>query len=186
MIYIEFINENRTVASLSVITAQKCGVHPNVVQRLYAAAALHDIGKTHIPAKILHKPGKLTDAEFEVMKEHTKHGADILKNVQGDLGAMSVAVALYHHEKWDATGYWGKYSSDLPLYVPIVSIADVFVALCSGSRAYKEAWPPKKAMEYIKQQSGTQFSPALVDMFIDIVQNDGNLPELFANQTKQD
>jgi HD-GYP domain-containing protein (c-di-GMP phosphodiesterase class II) len=176
-------NESQIVARLSMIMAQRCNIPHVVIDRIGVAAILHDCGKRKIPNEILNKPGKLNVREFEIMKTHTKQGADMLTNIEGDLGEMVRNVCLYHHEKWDGSGYWGKYSSELPIYVPIVAIADVFVALCS-TRIYKDAWPLNEAVDYIKQQSGTQFSPAFVELFIETVRHDESLPVIFSSQKK--
>ncbi len=171
-------NENLSVARLSEITAREYGLHPAVARRLYAAAALHDIGKQKIPASIVQKPGRLTEQEFEIMKTHTLIGADMLAGIKGELGRMARFIAKYHHEWYDASGsYWGRYSCDLPAYVPIVSICDVFFALLS-ERSYKDAWPPKEVVEYIESKAGTQFSPALVAVFLGVVRDGASLPEI--------
>jgi putative two-component system response regulator len=177
-------NENLLVARLSEITALKYGLHPVVAKRLYAAAALHDIGKQKIPVSIVQKPGKLTEQEFEIMKTHTVIGADMLTGIKGELGRMARFIAKYHHEWYDASGsYWGRYSCDLPVYVPIVSLCDVFVALLS-KRSYKEAWPPKEAVEYIETKAGSQFNPALAAVFLGVISNGESLPEIIAKNIR--
>lgn len=172
------IDENKTVARLSEMIARNCGIHDVVAKRIYIAAALHDVGKIKLPENIVNKPDKLSIQEFEIIKTHTILGADILTTITGDLGNMVRCVCKFHHEKWDGSGYWGKYTCELPIYVPIVSISDVFVALCSN-RCYKEAWPPEKAMDYIQDQAGKQFPPVLVNKFLSLVRNDDSLRDLF-------
>jgi putative two-component system response regulator len=136
------------------------------------AALLHDIGKQKIPAYILGKPGPLTAAEMDIMKTHTAHGAEMLANVQGELGATIRAVCLYHHERHDGGGYWGKQTSEVPAYVPLVSIADVFTALIS-ERPYKKPWSVEAALEYIQKQAGAQFSRELAGDFLSLIQGGG-------------
>lgn len=177
------IVEDKLVGYLSEIVAKKCGMYPAVTSRLRVAAGLHDVGKIKIPDTIVNKPGKLTPKEFEVMKTHTVHGAKMLENVQGELGVMARTISMMHHEQWDGKGYWNKYLCDLPAYVAIVSIADVFIALLSV-RAYKSAWPPDEAIEYIRKKAGTKFSPSLVEIFVELVQHDKSIQALFANETK--
>jgi HD-GYP domain-containing protein (c-di-GMP phosphodiesterase class II) len=137
-------------------------------------AALHDIGKIAVPESIINKPGKLDMQEFEIMKTHTKHGAAILTSVQGELGDMARQVALYHHENWDGSGYWGKKACNLPVFIHIITICDVAVALLS-KRVYKEPWSPAQVIEYIQSRSGTQFNQFLVDIFIGLVLSDENV-----------
>ena len=167
------------MARLSEITARKCGINDVIVNRLRVAAALHDIGKIKIPDNIVNKSGELTPEEFEVMETHTTLGFEILKNIKGDLGKMARICALYHHESWDGSGYFGKYTCELPPYLPIVSISDVFVAL-RCPRVYKAGWNQDKALEYIRQQAGKQFNPALVDIFLELILHDENSARLFA------
>lgn len=171
-------NEAAAVARLSEIVALECGVHPAVVRQIRVAAALHDIGKQKIPGSILNKPGKLTGREFEIVKTHTILGAEMLAGIQGGLGEMARTIALYHHEWYDGGGYWGKHTCELPCYVSFAAISDVYVALISN-RTYKTAWPEEEACDYIQNQAGTQFSPALVKTFLALVRNDSRVPEIF-------
>jgi putative two-component system response regulator len=163
-----FFNEDKLVALLSEVVAVECGVQIDVARRLRSAAALHDVGKSRIPVEILNKPGKLDKDEFEIMKTHTTEGAKMLECVQGELCVMARNIAEFHHERYDATGYHGKYTCDLPFYISIVSICDVFVSLMS-ERIYKHAWEPDEALEYISQQSGKMFNPALVSVFVPFI-----------------
>lgn len=173
-------NENKAVAQLSELLALEMGKSADTARQIKTAAILHDCGKTMIPTAILNKHGKLTAEEFEVMKRHTKFGAEILSSLQGTLGEMATRIALYHHEWHNPSfgGYWGVPTYILPDYVSIVSICDVFTALCSR-RCYKAAWPPKKALDYIKQQAGTQFSEKLVEVFIPMILKDSRVPAIF-------
>jgi HD-GYP domain-containing protein (c-di-GMP phosphodiesterase class II) len=170
-------HEDKAVARLSEIVALECGVHHVTAKRIRAAAALHDVGKLKIPGSILNKPGKLTPQEFEVMKTHTALGADMLSSLQGDLGVMAKNICLYHHEHHSGAGYWGKYTDELPAYVPIVSICDVFIALIS-ERVYKRCWPPHEALDYIQSQAGTRFSYELEYIFRAVINNDSRIPAI--------
>jgi HD-GYP domain-containing protein (c-di-GMP phosphodiesterase class II) len=164
--------EERAVARLAEIVALDCGIHPATARQIRTATALHDIGKLKIAGSILKKPGKLDEREFEIMKTHTTLGADMLSNIQGELGRMARNICRYHHEHWDGVhGYWGRRTDSLPLYVSIAAISDVFVALIN-ERPYKTAWPPQAALEYIQKQAGTQFSPALVNRFLSLITHD--------------
>ena len=147
---------------------------------LRIAAALHDIGKLHIPKNIRDKPGELEAREYEVMKTHTKLGAAILSSIQGEIGVMARTVCLHHHEWHDPAfgGYWGIPAHTLPGYVPIVSITDVLTALVS-ERSYKAAWKLEDALAFINKQAGTQFSAELVDFFVPLIQSDNRVPAIF-------
>ncbi|CAN5571944.1 two-component system response regulator [soil metagenome] len=128
------------------------------------AAPMHDIGKIGIPDAILQKPGKLTEAERDVMKEHPRIGAEIIGNHPSSLFRTARTIALTHHEKWDGSGYPnGLAGADIPHVGRIVALADVFDALTSV-RPYKPAWPVEDALEFIRSESGTHFDPALVDL----------------------
>ncbi len=137
---------------------------------LYRSSPLHDIGKVSIPDGILLKPGPLTDEEFELMKRHTINGANILTEavMQLDGGgflAMAAAIARFHHERWDGSGYpAGLVGAEIPLPARIVAVADVYDALTSV-RLYKPAWPPERARRAIEKGAGTQFDPYIVEAF---------------------
>jgi len=171
-------NEDKAAARLAEIVALECGVHPVIAGQIRVAAILHDVGKQKIPDSILNKPGKLTGQEFEVVKTHTRLGAEMLSSIQGGLGEMARQIALWHHEWWSGDGYWHKLTDELPAYVSIVAIADVFTALVC-ERVYKTAWPPSEALAYINSQAGTQFSPALVGVFIPLARSDSRVQALF-------
>lgn len=133
---------------------------------VYHAAPMHDIGKVAIPREILHKPGKLTEEEYEVIKTHAERGAEFLQHSDRRLFKAAAVIAEQHHEKWDGSGYpKGLAGTDIHAYGRIVALADVFDAL-SHRRCYKEGWPIEEAVEYIKSQSGKHFDPSLVDVFV--------------------
>jgi two-component system response regulator RpfG len=129
------------------------------------AAPMHDIGKIGIPDKVLLKPGKLDPNEWTVMKQHTTIGHAILSNSQSIYMQIGAVIALNHHERFDGLGYPnGLAGEDIPLIARVVSVADVYDALISA-RPYKAAWSTKDALDYIKQQSGSQLDPNCVDAF---------------------
>lgn len=171
-------SEDKASTCFAELMALECGVHPIVAGQIRTAAALRDIGKQKIPERILKKSCKLTEWEFDIVKTHTRKGADMLANFQGSLGEIARLTALYHHEFWDGNGYWGKYTDELPAYISFVAIADVFTALVS-ERPYKHAWPPEEALAYIENQAGTQFSPALVKIFIPLARNDSRVRAIY-------
>ena len=153
----------------------EAGGYPEVdqdfIDTLSGSAALHDVGKVGIPDSILLKPDKLTTSEFEVMKSHAAIGGKILAGLIEEFGAykmitMGAAVAEYHHEWWDGTGYpRGLKGKEIPLAARILAVCDVYDALAS-LRVYKEAWDNGKILENIRRLSGAQFDPDLVDIFL--------------------
>lgn len=141
------------------------------VNLLYLTTPLHDIGKVAIPDCVLLKQGRLSDAEFEIMKLHTLHGAATLdaalKEYPGTpFLVMAREIVLSHHERWDGTGYPNRLQAqDIPLSGRIMSIADVYDALVS-KRVYKAAFSHEVACSMIVEQRGQQFDPVLVDAFM--------------------
>jgi len=174
-------NETKAMARLSELLALEMGVCPEMARQIRAAAALHEVGKQKIPKSILNKPGKLDAHEFEIVKNHTKLGVEMLSSIQGTLGERASMIALFHHEYWNGKGYWGIPSYYLPDYVNIAAICDVFTALLAV-RPYKDAWPPEEALAYIQCQSGVQFSDDLVRIFIPLVQNDNRVREIYGDK----
>ena len=175
---LNIFNEEKAVARLAEILALECGVSPAEARMICTAAALHDIGKQKIPPSILNKPGKLTAQEFEIVKTHTTLGAEILGHFQGELGETARQIALWHHEKYDGSGYWGKRAGEIPLCVSVTVIADVFTALVCA-RPYKEPWPLIAAIEFIQSKAGTWFDPALTAVFLPLVRSDSRVTALF-------
>lgn len=141
------------------------------IDTIARAAALHDVGKVGIPDAILLKPGKLTTAEFEVMKSHTTMGAELLQGLMKDYGEytminMGAEMAIGHHEWWNGNGYPHQVSGrDIPLSARILALADVYDALTSR-RVYKDAWTVEKTTDLIRKNSGKQFDPELVEIFL--------------------
>ncbi len=134
---------------------------------LKIASTMHDIGKISIPDSILKKPGKLTYEEFEVIKTHTTVGHKIFEKSNLDLLKLAANLALYHHEKYDGTGYpIGLKADEILFQARMLSIVDVFDAM-THKRVYKDAFSEKEATEYIIGQKGKHFDPELVDLFIE-------------------
>jgi putative two-component system response regulator len=143
------------------------------VQSIGINSALHDIGKVGIPDHVLLKPGPLSEDEIAIMRLHPRIGADCIEQIQRRLGESNFLfqareIALYHHEKWDGTGYpFGIHSEEIPLSARIVTIADVYDALTSR-RVYKDPYSHQVSVEKIKQGSGRHFDPQLVEIFLSI------------------
>lgn len=150
----------------SQVIALAYGFTEVAADNLFNAAPMHDIGKIGIPDSIMLKPGKLTDEEFSIMKQHPEIGAEILGESDSDLIALAKLVSLTHHEKWDGSGYPNQLKGEgIPIEGRIVALADVFDALTSV-RPYKGAWTVDEAISFIKKQKGYHFDPELVDCFI--------------------
>lgn len=153
------------MSHVSRLLAEAAGFSEKAQEEILHAAPMHDIGKIGIPDAILSKPGKLTPEEWEVMKTHPSIGGRIIG--EDDTGLLAVArrIALYHHERWDGSGYpHGLKGEDIPVEARIIAIADVFDALINA-RPYKPAWPVDKAVAQINSESGTHFDPTLVECF---------------------
>ena len=144
---------------------------PEMQERMYKAAPLHDIGKIKISDVVLNKPGKLTPEEFEVIKTHVESGGEIIEKTLTDIESdsyLKVAreMALYHHEKWNGTGYpYHLSGEDIPLCARIMAVVDVFDALTS-KRVYKDAFPVEKAFRILEESSGSHFDPKIVGTFL--------------------
>jgi len=148
------------------LLALAAGVAEAEAEDLLHAAPMHDVGKIGIPDRILQKPGPLDDDEWAIMKTHTVIGGEIIGEHSGGMLAMAREIALNHHEKWDGSGYpQGLAGQAIPLFARIIAIADVFDALTSV-RPYKEAWSVGQAADYLREQRGQHFDPALVDLFL--------------------
>lgn len=135
-------------------------------------ALLHDIGKIGVPDAILLKPGSLTTQERKVMQQHVQYGYNILAPIIN--ARHTLDITLYHHERWDGMGYpYGLAAQQIPLVARLFSVVDVFDALTSD-RPYRTAWDRFQALEYINAQSGTQFDPQIVDLFLKLASGFGN------------
>lgn len=153
------------MAKYSRIIAEQLGFSKEEADVIEMAAPMHDIGKIGIRDDILLKPGKLTSKEFEVMKNHTVIGYDILKDSPSKFLQMGAIIALGHHEKFDGTGYpYGKKGEEIPIEARIVAIADVYDALVS-ERPYKNAWSTQAAVEYMESHKGKHFDPKCLEAF---------------------
>ncbi len=137
------------------------------------AAQMHDVGKISISDQILLKQGKLTDEEYDIMKQHTYFGWDIIKSSVQDVRHFpfletAAMFALSHHEKWNGTGYpKGLKELEIPICGRMLAIADAYDAIIS-KRPYKEARKHKEAVEIIIKDSGTHFDPVMVKAFVDV------------------
>ncbi|WP_438970647.1 response regulator [Methylophaga sp.] len=155
----------RRVAELSSLLAK---LHPTLndddADTLYHASPMHDIGKMTVPHEILHKAGRYTPEEFDIMKKHTTNAYQLLAGSKRKLTKAAAIIAHEHHEKWDGSGYpRGLKAADIHIYGRIVAIADVLDAL-THKRCYKDAWELEEAIDFIKIHRGSHFDPQLVDL----------------------
>ena len=154
------------VSRMAGLIAQEMGQDEIFSQLLTRAARLHDVGKIAIPDGVLFKPGKLTDAEFSIIKQHTTVGASLLSGGQSDLLRMAESVALNHHERWDGSGYPNRLAgAETPLEGRIVAVADAFDAMTHNS-AHRKALSLDEAAGIITEESGKQFDPEVVSAFL--------------------
>jgi putative two-component system response regulator len=158
----------------SRLIGEALGMPKVQLEDLFSAAPMHDVGKIGIPDAILRKPGRLDEDELLVMRQHPEIGARIIGQHKDGMLAMAHRIALYHHEKWDGSGYpFGLAGEAIPLEARIVAIADVFDALTSV-RPYKRAWSFDDAIAFLCEQAGKHFDPALIKVF------EGLLPQVQA------
>lgn len=152
---------------LTEAICKKIGIPDKEAERIGFFSMMHDVGKIHIPDRILNKPGRLDEAEWAIMKDHTVAGEKIL----GESAYYAIArqIARSHHEWVDGSGYPdGLKGSDIPLPARVVAVADVYDAL-THDRAYKKAWPKEEAIEELMKLAGTQFDSDIVNAFLDLV-----------------
>ena len=155
------------VGELAAVLARAIGLSKDHVELIRRAAPLHDVGKIGIPDGILLKPSKLTADEYARIKQHTDIGKIILSGSKFPILQMAERIALYHHERWDGTGYCGLKGNDIPVEARIVSIVDAFDVI-THSRPYKEAMSFEVALDSITQEREKQFDPQLVDAFLEL------------------
>ena len=156
------------VAALAARLGRRLGLSELAITHIRHAAPLHDVGKIAIPDSILLKPGRLSAAEFEVVKTHAEAGARVLAEGESELLEVAESIARSHHERWDGTGYPDALAgADIPLVGRLVHVADVFDVLVH-ERPYKEAFSVEDAAAEIEGGAGTQFDPEVVEAFADL------------------
>ena len=155
------------VAKYTAMIAKEMGYDDETVEKYYRIGLLHDVGKVGIPKAMLNKPGKLTDEEYDVIKSHTLKGYEVLKDISV---VPELAIgALAHHERHDGKGYPNGLSGDeIPLVARIIAVADSFDAMYSN-RQYRKKIDFEKVISRIREASGTQFNPEVVDAFFRLV-----------------
>jgi response regulator RpfG family c-di-GMP phosphodiesterase len=162
----ETANHTNRVAEMAGIIGEEIGLSSEECGLLKFSAPMHDVGKIGIEDKLLNKPGKLSDEEYKIIKNHPMIGYDLFKSSKRELLHTCAIVALQHHERWDGNGYPnGLKGEDIHLFGRIVALVDVFDAL-THNRIYKEAWSIEDAKQYIVDEKGKYFDPMLVEAFI--------------------
>lgn len=151
--------------ALMVSFARAMGLERTTIQEIATGALLHDVGKTMVDERIINKPGKLNDAEFDAIKHHVAHGIRILRDTSG-ISSLAIAVAGEHHERYDGSGYPDRLQGgQISQFGRMGAIVDVYDALTSN-RAYRQAMSPTATLGRLLEWSKDQFDPALVQAFI--------------------
>lgn len=155
----------KRVAAYTEILCRAMGLSEEETWKISVASMMHDIGKICVPREILHKPGKLTEAEFSEIKKHVDFGYKLLENSPGEIMQIAADIAQQHHERYDGKGYQNNLEGEnINIFARCVAVADVFDALVS-KRCYKNAWTPERAREEILSQAGLQFDPQITKLF---------------------
>ena len=137
------------------------------ITELQYATPLHDVGKIGVPLELLRRPGGLTSAEMEVIKQHTIIGHRILNGSPWSVMRCAALIALSHHECWDGSGYPHNLNGvRIPIEARIVTVADVYDALISR-RSYKPAWEEDRVLAEMRQMRGVKFDPEILDLFVE-------------------
>ncbi len=155
---------SQRVTELTARLAKALGLGEPELLHIRRGALLHDIGKMGIPDAILHKPGKLSEEEWQTMRRHPQYAYDLLCRI-GHL-RQALEIPYCHHEHWDGSGYpRGLKGEDIPLGARLFSVVDVWDAL-SSDRPYRKKMPSEQVREEIQRLSGTYFDPRVVDVFL--------------------
>lgn len=168
---VEFRDEDtgrhlQRMSGYCAILARCGGIDPERCELIRLASQLHDVGKVAIPDSILLKPGRLTAAEMQTMRDHCQIGYEMLAGSNSEMVRLGATIARSHHEWWDGSGYPLALAGEaIPLEGRIAAIADVYDALTTD-RVYRPAFPQKIAVEMMQAERGTHFDPALLDCFL--------------------
>jgi HD-GYP domain-containing protein (c-di-GMP phosphodiesterase class II) len=160
---------SRRVTDLTVQLAKKMEVTEEELESIYRGALLHDIGKISIPDSVLLKKGPLTEEEWRIMRTHPVTAYEVLSQVE--YLRPSLDIPYCHHERWDGSGYpRGLKGEEIPLAARIFAVVDVYDALTSD-RPYRKAWSKEKTIEYLLENSGSQFDRHVVKEFLEILES---------------
>jgi len=177
----ELRNHVQRVSQYAMLMGRLLGLPEESVDALGVAAAMHDLGKIGVPDSVLNKPGRLDPEERRVMETHVERGRAMLKGQEGALLRQSELTVAQHHEHWDGGGYpMGLRGEEADLFARVTAVADVFDAL-STARCYKQAWTLGQVTEYFREQSGKQFEPRLVELFLGNIDKFAEIQKRFAS-----
>ncbi len=162
------------VADYTIALGHKMRFPKDALRDLAFGAVLHDIGKLVVYERVLNKPGRLTDDEWESMKQHPSIGAAIIENMEFLAG--TAALVRHHHESYDGSGYPdGLEGENIPLGARVISVADSYDAMTTD-RSYRKALSSEIALETLKQKAGTQYDAIVVEYFVELIEVDGFVP----------
>lgn len=165
-------HHSRNVAHYSRAIAMEMNLSTRRCENLYFGGLLHDIGKIGVPENILNKPSKLTNEEFLQIKQHPLIGFNLVKHIKRFKHNGIHNMILYHHERYDGKGYpYGLKGNEIPLEARIMAVADAFDAMTSR-RIYRSHIELSTVIKILKENRGTQFDPAIVNTFLDVLENE--------------
>ena len=158
-------NHSRRVSDMACFLCQKLGISHEETQEIHISGHLHDIGKIGVPDRVLLKPGKLNDEEWELMKKHPEIGADILS--KSPHFSRIAAIILHHHERWDGKGYpFGAKGTEIPIGARIIAVCDSIDAMASA-RAYRKALPLDVVKSEMEKNIGIMYDPKIAQVALD-------------------
>lgn len=155
------------VSILSTEIARELSLSEQEIEDIRVAALLHDVGKLDVSIDVIRKAGKLDDEEWEQLKKHPEHGANIVEQMGGML-SNAVPIILFHHEQYNGNGYYGRKGDQIPLGARIIAVADAFDAMTTD-RPYQKARQTWEALEIIEKGKGEHFDPSIVDAFASVM-----------------
>ena len=173
------------VVELSLAVGETVGLTPRQMRTLEFGALLHDIGKLRVPNEIINKPGKLTDEEWAIIKQHPEHGQEMLDRVGGELSHAGEVVRA-HHERWDGRGYPdGLLGEQIPIEARIITVCDSFSAMTTD-RSYRKGMSIDVALEELDRCAGSQFDPQLVETLKAVLRRQPKRLETVADDARGD
>ena len=169
----ETTGHSQRVVELTIRLAHRMNVEDSKLEHIRRGALLHDIGKMAVPDEILRKPGPLTDAEWEIMRQHPNHAAQTLRGIA--FLEPAIDIPSLHHERWDGTGYSrGLKAEEIPIAARIFAVIDTWDAVLSD-RPYRKARTEPEAREILREGRSTQFDPQVVDAFLEMLEESSEL-----------